>query len=339
MSQRRAEDVERKGGAVWRLAFGVWRSRCLLRLPAREAMLGALIASAGLTIAVAGYQAPQAPHVAEIEKVKDGLYLITGGGGNTSAFITDNGVVVIDTKLKGWGQAILTKIKSVTDKPVTMIINTHTHWDHTGSNADFPATVDFVAQENTKINMAKETCTVVGNCGAFTGENRKYLPKRTFKDKMSLLSGKDRIDLYYFGPGHTNGDAIVVFAALRTAHLADLFARKAVPNVMPSDGGSAVRLPETLGKVVAGIKDVDTVITGHSTTMTWQELQEFAAFNRDFLSSVQAAMRAGKTVDEAAAAQQALAGKYKGYTIDPAKTKENTRYIYDELHLSGRYVP
>jgi len=184
MSQRRAEDVERKGGAVWRLAFGVWRSRCLLRLPAREAMLGALIASAGLTIAVAGYQAPQAPHVAEIEKVKDGLYLITGGGGNTSAFITDNGVVVIDTKLKGWGQAILTKIKSVTDKPVTMIINTHTHWDHTGSNADFPATVDFVAQENTKINMAKETCTVVGNCGAFTGENRKYLPKslaREFK--------------------------------------------------------------------------------------------------------------------------------------------------------------
>ena len=305
----------------------------------RANVFGALLVVGGSTLAVRAYQAPAAPDVAEIEKVKENLYLITGGGGNTAALVTATGVVVVDTKLRGWGQEILRNIRTVTDKPIVMVINTHTHWDHTGSNADFPATVDFVAHENTKANMAKETCTVVGNCGAFQGDNRKYLPKKTFKDRLSLSAGKDRIDLYYFGPGHTNGDAVVVFPALRVAHLADLFARKAIPNVMPADGGSAVRLPDTLGKIVGGLKDVDSIITGHSTTMTWQELQEFAAFNRDFLASVQASMRGGKTVDEAASAIQGLGAKYKGYTLDPAKAKENTQYVYDELHLLGRYVP
>ena len=76
-----------------------------------------------------------------------------GGGGNTAVFITANGVVVVDTKNPGWGQPMLDKIKELTDKPVTMIINTHTHGDHVSGNVEFPATVDVVAQENTKANM------------------------------------------------------------------------------------------------------------------------------------------------------------------------------------------
>ena len=67
---------------------------------------------------------------------------------------------------------------------MTTIINTHTHGDHTGSNAMFPATVEIVAHENTKANMEK--------MDAFKGDNAKFLPKKTYKDKMSLGSGKDR---------------------------------------------------------------------------------------------------------------------------------------------------
>src|SRR6185312_4343024 len=113
-------------------------------------------------------------------------YVIIGGGGNTAAFITANGVVVVDTKLAGWGQAILDQIKTVTPKPVTMIINTHTHGDHVGSNSEYPATVDVATQENTKANMEKMP--------PFQSDSGKqYLPKKTFKDKTTLLSGNDRI--------------------------------------------------------------------------------------------------------------------------------------------------
>ena len=105
-------------------------------------------------------------------------------------------------------------MKTVTDKPITHIINTHTHGDHNGSNIFFPASVEIVTQENTAANMQKMP--------AFQeAANRHGLPDRTLKDKMTLLSGKDAIDLYYFGPAHTNGDAFVVFRNARVVHAGD----------------------------------------------------------------------------------------------------------------------
>src|SRR5215211_7492935 len=114
----------------------------------------AVVAVAGRALVA---QPPAAePKVLTIEKVKENLYMLPGGGaGNTAVFVTANGVVLVDTKLANWGQAILDQVKTVTDKPVTHIINTHTHGDHVGSNEFFPASVEVVAHANTKTNMEK----------------------------------------------------------------------------------------------------------------------------------------------------------------------------------------
>src|SRR5438093_7475966 len=144
----------------------------------RLVVLMGLLMAACLSMIAAQQQRPPAP--LEMQKVKDNLYVITGGGGNTAAFITDKGVVVVDTKLPGLGQQILDKVKSVTDKPVIMVINTHTHGDHVGSNNAFTGNVEFVAQENCKASMEK--------MAAFqTDEGKKFLPGKTYKDKLSLL--------------------------------------------------------------------------------------------------------------------------------------------------------
>jgi glyoxylase-like metal-dependent hydrolase (beta-lactamase superfamily II) len=82
------------------------------------------------------------------------------------------------------------------------------------------------------------------------------------------MSGKDRIDLYYFGAGHTNGDTLVVYPALRVLQTGDLFAWKDAPFLDRSNGGSGVELPKTLAKALAGIKNVDTVLPGHSPVTT-----------------------------------------------------------------------
>src|SRR5437762_3605497 len=185
----------------------------------RAIVLTTLVVVGGLTAAAFQAPAPTGPTpaaqaVTKIEKVKDNLYMITGSapvprenfsGGNTAVFITDTGVVVVDTKLVGWGPTIIERIRTVTNKPVVTLINTHTHGDHTGSNEAFDGTVEFVAHENTKANMEK--------MDAFKGDKARFLPKKTFKDKMSIGSGKNRIDLYYFGRGHTNGDAWIVYTA------------------------------------------------------------------------------------------------------------------------------
>ena len=130
----------------------------------RASVLAGLIGAGALTLAVAAQQPPapgggrgqpQGPKVIEVEKLKDNLFVLRGAqsGGNTAVFVTATGVVVVDTKNPGWGQPILDKIKELTDKPVTTIINTHTHGDHVSGNVEFPATVDIVAHENTKENM------------------------------------------------------------------------------------------------------------------------------------------------------------------------------------------
>ena len=116
----------------------------------RSLVLGLVLAVGVLAVAVA-----QQPPLGKIEKMANRLYRIPDQGGATAVYLAGNGVVLVDTKLANNGQAILDQVKSVTDKPVTLIINTHTHGDHVGSNMFFPANVEIVTHENTKANMEK----------------------------------------------------------------------------------------------------------------------------------------------------------------------------------------
>src|SRR5437667_3926657 len=294
----------------------------------RLMVLVVLLAVGSLTLAVAAYQQPPAPKVVEVEKLKDNLFVLKGGGGNTAVFVGANGVVVVDTKNPGWGQPILDKIKGLTSKPVTMIINTHTHGDHVSSNEEFPATVDIIMHDNTKANMEKMLPpTGIPQQGPptniFKANNGKGLPKRTFKDKMSVGSGTDRIDLYYFGRGHTNGDAWVVFPTLRVMHAGDIFSGKNLPLLDANNGGSGVAIPDTLAKAANTVKNIDTVITGHSVQMTMNDLKEYAEFNRDFLTAMREAKKAGKSVDDVASSWK-MPAKYAGYAaVQPARLKSN----------------
>jgi cyclase len=281
----------------------------------RRGIVLGLILAAGVIAAVKA-QPPQqqGPMVVEVDKVKDNLYVLKGGGGNTAVFVNADGVTVVDAKNPGWGAPILAKIKELTPKPVTRLINTHTHGDHVSGNVEFPATIDVVVQENTKANMEKMPI--------FKEHNGRGLPKRTFKDKMTIGKGADEIDLYYFGPGHTNGDAIIVFPALRTAHIGDLFAGKTLPLVDPDNGGSVLHYHETLNKVHSGIKNVDTLINGHSnTTTTWADLKTFADFNHDFLTWAEAGLKTGKTPQQLADEGWKVPEKYAGYPPTVANPK------------------
>jgi len=270
--------------------------------------------------------------------VRDILYLLTGGS-NTLALMRDEGVLLVDTKPPGWDRPILDAIRAVTDRPVTTIINTQANVDHVSGNIAFPTATEIVAHANAKARMEK--------MDVFRGANAKFLPNRLVTDKLSLLSGADRIDLYYFGPGHTDGDLVVVFPEKRLAHFGDLFPSKAAPVIDTASGGSGVAFPETLAKALAEIKNVTRITTGHDEgsatmanpsspsaifanprTMRWSDLQEFADFNRDFLAAVRQAIAAGKSADEAATSLQ-LPERYKSYDMQQAPS--NVQAIYREL--------
>ena len=313
----------------------------------RRIVLGSLLAVGALSLTAAAFQQPPTPSASaiEVDKLKDNLYVLkalsAGGGGNTSVFVTATGVVVVDTKNPGWGQPLLDKIKTLTDKPVTMIINTHTHGDHVSGNVEFPANVEVVAHENTKANMEamRPASFVAQPAGGpppniFTRNNGRGMAKRTFKDMMAIGNGADRIELYYFGRAHTNGDAMVWFPTARVLHMADVFATKGLPGMDSNNGGTGVGYADTLTKVAdfADKVSVETIVNGHNNaTTTRADLREFIQYVRDFVKAAQDGKRGGKSVDEVAKAWQTPA-KYRGYEAMPipVRVRANVELIFKE---------
>jgi glyoxylase-like metal-dependent hydrolase (beta-lactamase superfamily II) len=269
-----------------------------------------LVAVGALSIGVSAWKAErQAQRTVTVDQVKDNLYVLKGGGGNTAVFVTSDGVVVVDAKNPGWGQSILDKIREITPKPITTLISTHAHGDHVGGNVEFPANVTVVAHQNAKASMDKMPI--------FVESAGRGLATRTFTDRLSLGTGADMVQLFHFGGGHTGGDSVVVFPALSAAHLGDLFAGKGLSLVDAANGGSALHYNETLRKTHAGITNVDTIINGHlNATTTWDDLRVFAEFHDDVLAWMKTQLAAGKS-PEAAAKEWVLPAKYAELGYSP----------------------
>ena len=237
-----------------------------------------------------------APTTGAIQHVKDNLYKISGGrgAGNSTVFIREDGVVLVDTQIASNGEAILKQVRTVTDKPVTLIINTHQHPDHNGSNFYFkdqkPNYIQVVAHENVKKGMSAAARPIPAT-----------IPDLTFSSSMRLGSGKDRIDLYYFGAGHTNGDAFVVFPALRAMCIGDLMAWNMAPLIDPASGGSVIELGKTLAKAQAGIKNVDLVIEGHGNVNTWKGMIAYGDFMRALVQTARTGLAKKQTTEQALA--------------------------------------
>jgi glyoxylase-like metal-dependent hydrolase (beta-lactamase superfamily II) len=293
----------------------------------------------GVVLTAATYEARQSRASIYITEVADNLYMLGSDpagqgmqtGGNTAVFVMADGVALVDTKLAGYGPDILAEVRTLTDKPVTTIINTHTHFDHTGSNTEFPDTVNFVAHDNTLAQMSRTTCGNVTNCDAFKGENAKYLPKTTYSDRRSLFSGQDQIDLYYFGRGHTNGDSFVVFRAARTMHTGDMFQRKGLPFIdVAGSNGSAVEFGLTLMKAVEGIPNVDTIITGHHTApLMWDDFVNFSGFYNDVVDKAQQGIAGGRSVAEVADVYT-KPDRYSEFQASPQGVRTLVQNIYNE---------
>ena len=304
----------------------------------RSVILTALVI-VGVFLTASTYEARQEKFNIVILEVADNLWMLANDtaqqgmrtGGNTAVYVRDDGVTLVDTKIAGYGPDIMARVREITDKPVTTIINTHTHYDHTGANNEFPDTVDFVVHENTRAQMARPSCEPVTNCEAFQGANTKYLPETTYSDTHSLFSGDDQIDLYYFGRGHTDGDTFVVFRAVRAVHTGDMFQRKGLPFIDVANGnGSAVEFGSTIQKAIAGISNVDLVITGHNDALLeWDDFVNFSGFYNDMVDQTERSHAAGRSVDEAVAAYS-LPGDYADFDAPEAGLRRAIEWVYGE---------
>ena len=209
-------------------------------------------------------------HNLEVEKVTDDLHVIYGMGGNAAVLKTEDGTVIIDTMtLRYQGGRIRDMAESLTGSPVSMIINTHYHLDHTHGNPAFEPGTRVVATERTLHHLRTTDA-------AYFEDARDLMPNETFCDEMELKIGGKTIRLVHPGPGHTDGDLVAIMVEENAIHLGDLFFHHHYPNIDLEAGGSVQQWGQTLENVLA--LDFERVIPGHGPVTGREELRQFQAF-------------------------------------------------------------
>ena len=238
---------------------------------------------AGITLGFAGlwlvWSQQQRPPLT-IEKVTDNLYVIIGNGGNVAVMPTSEGVLIVDDKFAQDGPEILAKVKTVSDKPIRYVLNTHQHGDHTGGNEALQAAnAQILIQKNARANMVE---------GKMPG-----LPQITYNDEAQVFLGGKEVRAKYLGRGHTNGDSVIYFPSERVMHAGDLFIQGGAPFIDYSAKGSIVEWDQTLEKALQF--DVDKVIPGHGPVGTKADLVKWRATMAQLRAEAKKACAGGAT--------------------------------------------
>lgn len=225
-----------------------------------------------------------APRPATAQKVKDGLYMISGEGGNVAALLTDQGVILVDDMYDRNYAAVMGQVKALSDKPVRYVLNTHQHDDHSGGNARMlAASVEVIAHRNARINMI-----ALKQPGA---------PRITFDQEMDVHLGGQEVRTRHYGRGHTGGDAVIYFPSLKVIHTGDLFlTRPTQPYIDYANGGSALEWTRVLDEVLK--LDFDTIIPGHGPLSDRAGLLKWRADFETMRNRISGMVRQGRTKDE-----------------------------------------
>lgn len=202
-----------------------------------------------------------------LNRIADKLYEVTGGSGaNGGAFIGEHGVLLIDAKMNQESvNQTIQEIRKLTDKPIRFLVNTHSDGDHVSGNRFFPESVVFVAHENCRKEFFHP-----GRNGEPSSWNdpelTPYIPSVTFSNKMDLYVDSKKAELWYFGIGHTTGDAVVYFPDDRIAFIGDQAFKGRVQLIHSYKGGNSFKHVETLEKMLETI-DAEKFYNGHSEAL------------------------------------------------------------------------
>jgi glyoxylase-like metal-dependent hydrolase (beta-lactamase superfamily II) len=228
-------------------------------------------------------QTARPPAALKTERVRGDLHMISGEGGNVALYATSEGVILVDDMFDRNHAGILAQVKSVTDRPLRYVINTHQHDDHAGGDVKMLPIAEVIAHRNARANLKDLKRPYYED----TPGTPIGLPRITFTQQLDVhLGGKD-VEAYYFGRGHTSGDIVVYFPELKTVHTGDLFLNfrpgagaVARPPGVPVyvdyvQGGSFIEWSRTLERTLA--LDFDTIIPGHGPVATKADLIRFNA--------------------------------------------------------------
>ncbi|HEX7408715.1 MAG TPA: MBL fold metallo-hydrolase [Candidatus Binatia bacterium] len=277
-----------------------------------------------LIVGFVGYRAYRFLYT-ETVKIDDRFYVVLGGGGNTAVLIGDDGVLVVDPKFWSPGRGLAKIIRSLTDKPVKVIINTHYHSDHTHGNANYAPGTDVIAQRRTRAHLLARDEKFWEVEPAWN-----LLPNDLVDEERELQFGDESIRITHPGRGHTDGDIVVYFAKRHILHTGDFFLHDMYPFIDLRAGGSARQWVASLDRVLA-LTAAEQFIPGHGPLSTRADVERFHSYLRSLVSQVEGQVGQGKSL---AATQAAVdLRQYDDFQGIPFFTSraQNIGWVYEEL--------
>jgi len=228
-----------------------------------------------------------------------GIWMFAGDGGNVTAIVDDGNTLLIDSGLNSRVAELTDAIFKATWRPVTRLVNTHWHFDHTGGNVYFGSEgVTIIAQENVKGRLSSVQSV------PFTGLRdgpypTQAVPTTTYSSSMALGQGDQHLTLLNYGPAHTDGDTIIYISPANVTVVGDIFSNHFYPIIDLASGGSIDGMINSLDRVLAQTDEHTKIVPGHGPVATRSDLQHY----RDMLVQVRQRIKvlvgAGKTMNEA----------------------------------------
>ena len=215
----------------------------------------------------------------KVSRLAPNVYMIEGAGGNIGASVGDDGIVMVDDEVEPLVEQAMVALRSISDKPVKFVINTHYHGDHTGGNAYFQKLAPIIAHENVRKRL--ESSGISGNGGSMHEEVNPApavaVPKLTFEHEVTLHLNGENIRVVHFPAAHTDGDAIVFLSPANFVHMGDIFVTYGFPFIDINSGGSIDGMIDAVEKVIAQVPPDVKIIPGHGPVSTLDDLRSHLA--------------------------------------------------------------
>ncbi len=254
---------------------------------------------AGLLLAAAATAFAQQPDFSKVQikvtKVAGGVYMLQGAGGNIGVSVGDDGIVIVDDQFAPLADRIQAALKGITDKPVRFVINTHWHFDHTGSNGYFAKQGTIIAQDRVRERLLTGG-TILGT--KVKAAAPAELPIITFNDRLTVHLNGEEIRAIHFPHGHTDGDSVVFFTESNVVHMGDDFVTYGFPFIDLESGGSVRGMIAACEAVIASVRPDAKVIPGHGSLSTVADLKPYVAMLKEASARIEKGIREGKSAEQ-----------------------------------------
>ena len=231
-------------------------------------------------------------------KITETISMLEGAGGNIGVLTGKDGIVIIDDQFAPLSEKIKAALKTLSDKPVRFVINTHFHGDHVGGNENFGGEgAIIVAQDNTRLRMTSDQFSKAMD---FEQKAAPYdaLPKVTFADSVTLHLNGETAQVIHVKNAHTDGDAFIYFKESNVVHAGDVFVRYGLPFIDQEHGGSINGMIDGVDKLLSITNENSKIIPGHGELAKKQDVVQYGQMLVTIRDRVQNAMNDGKTFDQ-----------------------------------------